>query len=681
MDNLISRRKWTLMTAAKYIAIPIVLVVLVSAYLGISHTRQFELGKNDDSVAANNVELIAGVVGAVTEHKLFTIANIGKKTDGNAWLSLQKSSKQDAVISSAKRLSEQNITATKGKDWEKASSLLDKYMSTYVGTEEQGAAELTDKSAGRMNKDFGKIHAALIGLIKAPGADSLQDSPNSYTQTVSMGLTTSQAFILTMLALMTLIVISMLVSSLLATNRLYSQLGGTPQHLQYVADDLSGTQSRFRSINFGSDYTGIMSTLYEIAVKLEEQRAGKRLAKQLNGRLGHSEHNTITTEKENLDKETAQEELANDLDNIISNRCDDNNETSYVEQKINSASEPPQAMLDELNELRLLNDKNKERVAAVLEIAKYISKGDLTRSSGVSGDDDIGQMAHFQALNIAALTSKLTTFGDQSKSLKKSAKSLIDINDHMTHSSVQTAEQAELVSSSAEEISQNVDSVALAVKEMSASIKEISEHTAEAAQVAEHAVVLASDTDATVRKLSESSTAIDAVIKVINSIAEQTNLLALNATIEAARAGDAGKGFAVVANEVKELAKETARATEEIAQQIATIQSDSQDAVTVIGDISKIIDRVNEIQSTIAAAVEEQSVTTAEINRSINDVSHGSSQIAKNVSDVAETANENKGSVETAQEMAHLIISVSNDLDEMLAGYKVSSVTTRKKAA
>ncbi|HVJ81971.1 MAG TPA: methyl-accepting chemotaxis protein, partial [Planctomycetia bacterium] len=190
----------------------------------------------------------------------------------------------------------------------------------------------------------------------------------------------------------------------------------------------------------------------------------------------------------------------------------------------------------------------------------------------------------------------------------------------------------------AEEVSGNVSTVAAGAEQMGASIKEIAKNAAEAAKVGSAAVRVAETTNDTIGKLGESSAEIGNVVKVITSIAQQTNLLALNATIEAARAGEAGKGFAVVANEVKELAKQTAKATEDIGHKIETIQSDTAGAVRAIGEIGRIIGQINDIQNAIAGAVEEQTATTGEINRNISEAARGSEEIARNVAGVAVAA-------------------------------------------
>jgi methyl-accepting chemotaxis protein len=222
--------------------------------------------------------------------------------------------------------------------------------------------------------------------------------------------------------------------------------------------------------------------------------------------------------------------------------------------------------------------------------------------------------------------------------LASSTEELTEVSQQMASNAEQTAVQANVVSAASEEVSKHVASVASASEEMQVSIREISKNANDSARVAKNAVSVAHTTTETMKKLGESSREIGNVIKVITSIAQQTNLLALNATIEAARAGEAGKGFAVVANEVKELAKQTAKATEEISQKIEAIQGVTRGAVTAIEEISTIINQINDISNSIASAVEQQTATTNEIGRSVNEAAQGVTDIAKNISGVASTA-------------------------------------------
>jgi methyl-accepting chemotaxis protein len=218
-------------------------------------------------------------------------------------------------------------------------------------------------------------------------------------------------------------------------------------------------------------------------------------------------------------------------------------------------------------------------------------------------------------------------------------------------------------------VSRNLTVVATSSEEMLASIREIAKSSNEAARMAKNAVVVADSTNKTVQKLGDASIEIGNVIKVITSIAEQTNLLALNATIEAARAGDAGKGFAVVANEVKELAKETAKATEDISRKIEAIQAETQGAVQAIGQISALIGQIDSVSNTIASAVEEQTATTNEIGRNLAEAVKGSSEIAQNITGVATAAQSTTAGASDTQRAAKALSEMASQLQTLVSRF------------
>ncbi|MBU4336762.1 MAG: methyl-accepting chemotaxis protein [Actinobacteria bacterium] len=270
-----------------------------------------------------------------------------------------------------------------------------------------------------------------------------------------------------------------------------------------------------------------------------------------------------------------------------------------------------------------------------------MATGDLTVATQVDSSDELGQMARSLSTAQVALRSTMAGVVETAQTVAAAAVELAESSSRVASGSQETSAQAGVVAASSEQVSRNVQAVAAGSEQMGASIREIAQNANEAAKVAHQATDVAAATNATVSKLGTSSQEIGAVVKVITQIAAQTNLLALNATIEAARAGEAGKGFAVVAGEVKELAQQTARATEDIGSRVAAIQDDSTGAVQAIGEILEIIARINDYQTTIASAVEEQTATTNEMSRGVQEAAMGSGEIARNITGVASAADSN----------------------------------------
>jgi methyl-accepting chemotaxis protein len=305
-----------------------------------------------------------------------------------------------------------------------------------------------------------------------------------------------------------------------------------------------------------------------------------------------------------------------------------------------------------------------------VRVLEGLAEGRLDQRLKVTGRDEVGRMA--TALNTALdrLTSALRGISDNASTLASSSEELTSVADQMTSSAARSASRAQAVSAASDQISQNIATVSAGADEIGSSITEIARSTSSAVDVAGRAVRISGEAGAILQQLGASSAQIVSVIKIITGIAAQTNLLALNATIEAARAGDAGKGFAVVASEVKELAQETARATEDIRMRVDAIQNDSAAAVSAIAEIGVVIDQINATQTAIAAAVEEQTATTNEMGRNVGEVAHGSQGISSNVSGVTEAAAQTTSAAANTALAAGELARVARELQTSLSTFQ-----------
>jgi methyl-accepting chemotaxis protein len=310
-------------------------------------------------------------------------------------------------------------------------------------------------------------------------------------------------------------------------------------------------------------------------------------------------------------------------------------------------------------------------VQRIREVLVQVRAGDLRVRAGRVGGGELGEVAESLDETLDSLGHVLALVGDSSGRLAVASHQLTSVADSIAQFSTTAAGQSDRVVASAGEVAASVDTVATGSSQMEQAIREIAHNATEAARVAGSAVDVADATTRTVGKLGDSSQEIATVVKLINGIAEQTNLLALNATIEAARAGEAGKGFAVVASEVKELAQETARATEDISKRVEAIQADTAGAVDAIGRISSVIAEINDFQATIAAAVEEQTATSNEMNRNVAEAADGTRDIASAISELATGTQETSARVADAQSAAAELARMSSELQQAVARYQV----------
>lgn len=310
-------------------------------------------------------------------------------------------------------------------------------------------------------------------------------------------------------------------------------------------------------------------------------------------------------------------------------------------------------------------------LSRVSEVLKAVAAGDLTQTVPAQSARELQAMAESVNTATGSLRETVTALAKSSEVLGGTSSRLSTSSDELNVGAEHVSAQAERATATASSVSENIGTIAAAAEEMSISIREIASTTLEGTRVATEAVDITDATTRTMARLGETSQQITQIVGIITSIAKQTNLLALNATIEASRAGEAGRGFAVVAGEVKELAQETARATEQISQQVTSIRTECEAAMSAIGSITSIIGQVNDFQATISAAVEEQSATSLEMSRNVSEAATGSTEIADDIEAMTVAARRSAASSSHNRDSAAELASLAGDLQQMVSRFRI----------